>query len=638
MLKFLFGHKHNTRKTPATVSNVTALDDLIARGNVLEDAGDIDGALRLYEETTRMDPAYWRGFINLGNALRAKGRLQDAAKQYRTAINLNPEHAGAHINLGTTLLGLGDASAAEANFRIAMRLKPEWAETWFGLGCALEDSSTPEEAIAAYRKTLERDSTHVTAAVNLASLLLKQGDSKAARDVLGQYPDDPRTTLTMAHVEAQTGHPENATTAYRQLLASAPDDFSSFSSYLFTLNFIPDIDAKTILEEHRRFGERLAERTRPMPKRTACDSEKRLRIGYVSPDFRAHPVSCFVEPILRNHDRDAVEVHCYYDHHDRDQITERFIPLADRWHSIAGLGDEEVAHSVANDGIDILIDLAGHTTGNRLPMFARKPAPLQFTWLGYLCTTGVAAIDYRICDAHTDPLGEAEHWQIETPARLPNSQWCYLPQVASPEPSVLPMLRNGYCTFGSFNQAAKLNEPLLRLWANVLTSAPDSRLKFIGVTDKAQATEIRQIFAALGIRDDRLDVIGRVNIDEYFRCYREVDIALDTFPYNGATTTCDALIMGVPVATLAGHRSIARGCASLLGALGLTDWIADAHEGFVELLKQQLRSPERMAELRASLPQRMRSSSLMDGAGFTRDLETLFRDAWRRKCAEDGRG
>lgn len=633
MLKFLFGHKHDIRKTPATAPKDAALDDLIARGNALEDAGDIDGALRLYEETTRMNPAYSRGFINIGNALRMKGKLQDAAKQYRTAIDLNPEHAGAHLNLGTVLLGLGDASVAEANFRIAMRLKPEWAEAWFGLGCALEESSTPEEAIAAYRKAIELDPAHVTTAVNLASALLKQGNSKAAREVLGRSTDDPRAMLALAHVEAQTGHPESAVAYYRRLLMVTPDDLSSFSSYLFTLNFVPDIDATTILEEHRRFGERLAECTRPMPKRMARKPEKLLRIGYVSPDFRAHPVSCFLEPILRNHDRDAFEVHCYYDHRDRDQITERFIPLADHWHDIAGLGDDEVARNIVDDGIDILIDLAGHTTGNRLPMFARKPAPLQFTWLGYLCTTGVAAIDYRICDAHTDPPGEAERWQVETPARLPNSQWCYQPQVALPEPSTLPMLRNGYCTFGSFNQAAKLNEPLLRLWANVLAGIPDSRLKIIGVTDKTQASEIRAPFAATGIRDDRLDLIGRVDIDEYFSCYREVDIALDTFPYNGATTTCDALIMGVPVATLAGRRSIACGCASLLCTLGLTDWIADSPQALINLLQRRVRDPDRLAELRSSLPDRMRNSALMDGRSFTRDLETLFRDAWRR-CAE----
>ena len=289
-------------------------------------------------------------------------------------------------------------------------------------------------------------------------------------------------------------------------------------------------------------------------------------------------MSCFIEPLLRHHDRSVVDVHCYYNHDARDDIAERFAGLSDHWLDIAGLDDDAVAQRIADDGIDILVDLAGHTSGGRLGVFARKPAPLQFTWLGYLCTTGVEAIDCRLCDAHTDPPGRAESWQSEKPARLPNAQWCYQPQVSPPQPGALPRLANGYWTFGSFNQASKLNTRLLQTWARLLAAIPESHLRFVGITQPLMDEKIRAIFSAQGVAGDRVEIIGRVPIDDYFSQYRSIDIALDSLPYNGATTTCDALLMGVPVATVVGERAISRGGVSLLSTVGLGDWIASSSD------------------------------------------------------------
>ena len=266
-------------------------------------------------------------------------------------------------------------------------------------------------------------------------------------------------------------------------------------------------------------------------------------------------------------------------------------------------------------------------------MLAAKPAPVQFTWLGYLCTTGLSTIDYRLCDTHTDPVGVAERWQTETPERLPDSQWCYQPQVEIPGPSPLPMLRNGHCTFGSFNQESKLNAVALDAWADVMSAIPNSRLRVIGISCDVVEDRIRCCLEARGIGPERLDVLGRVPIDAYFQCYREVDIALDSFPYNGATTTCDALLMGVPVATVAGARAIARGGASILTTAGLQDWIADSPAALPDLLRSRVADTAGLVRLRANLPERTRSSPLMDAARFARNVEAIYEAAWKRARA-----
>ncbi len=635
----LFKQLWQGRKPVATPSGAEAsakADALIREGHPLEDAGEFDAARNRYQEALSVAPDYWRAYLNLGNLHRKLMQPIEAIRCYERAIELAPHEATGYLNLGNAHMDAGNASEAATRYQEAASLRPDWAEPWFGLGCTLESPASVDAAIDAYRKALELDPGHGMAASNLSRLLLDRGDSLGARRVLTRVlksnPDNRFAWLALADVEAQVGHADQAIAIYQRPALVAREDFALRSACLFALNFVTDIGADAILADHVQFGHDLAASTAPLPQRLARDPDKRLRIGYVSPDFRRHSVSCFMEPVLTNHDRSVVETYCYYDHTDRDEITTRFEELADHWRDIVGKDDDEVALAIRDDGIDILVDLAGHTAGNRMTLFARRPAPLQFTWLGYLCTTGLSTMDYRICDNHTDPAGQAERWQVESPARMPCSQWCYQPQVQLPVPSPLPMLRNGFCTFGSFNQARKLNEPLLRTWAQALASIFDSRLLVLGVTDHAQAQEIRDTLAMSGIGESRVELVGRIDITEYFKRYRDVDIALDSFPYTGATTTCDALIMGVPVATIAGSRSIARSGASLLHALDLIDWVADSPQSFVELLQRKARAPEQLASLRSCLPDRMRNSPLMDAAAFTRQLEDVYREAWGRQC------
>lgn len=633
-MKFLF--RRRSTDAPQAV-DVEAIDGLIAEGNRLEDGGDAEAARKLYAAAVAQAPESWRAHLNLGNALKALGRLREAVGAYRAAIALHPEFAGAHLNLGTALAAGGNAPAAAESYRKAIALRPDWAEAWFGLACALERVPRGDEAIEAYERALALDPAHAMAAAALAALHTRRGEAHEARRIidgaLARHPADAHVLVAAAELAKQNGDACAAIDAYRKALASNPEDAAVWSAYLFALNFDERIDAGAILAEHRRYGERLASRAGRVRARDPDDPDRRLRIGYVSPDFRRHSVSCFVEPLLRHHDRALVEVHCYYNHAARDDITTRFMGLADGWHDIAGVDDETVARRIADDAIDVLVDLAGHTTANRLGVFARKPAPVQYTWLGYLCTTGLEAIDYRLCDAQTDPPGVAEAWQVETPARLPVAQWCYQPQAQIPEPSPLPRASRGHWTFGSFNQATKLGTEVLNAWADVLAAIPDSRLRIVGVPNAMFEENALAIFAARGVAAERLDLIGRIPIEDYFSSYGEVDIALDSFPYNGATTTCDALLTGVPVATVAGSRSISRGGVSLLRAVGLDDWIAASRGGLVPLLLRQTRDPDALATLRAELPSRMRASPLMDGPRFARDLEAIYREAWVERCA-----
>lgn len=611
--------------------DANAVDDLIVQGNGCEDQGDYAKALEIYQRAIVMSPDSARAHLNLGNAQSKLGRQSHAIVNYRHAAALRPDWLPPHLNLGALLLRKPDAAAAEASYREALRLAPDSAEAWIGLGCALDDQSLDAEA--AFRSALELFPGHAGAASRLAQWLRTKGRAREAlRELeiaLADKADDGLLLRTLGDVLAGGADPVNALAVFQRALQISPRDWGAWNNALWPLNFIPEADAKRILDEHRRFGEAMEQALEPasaLPRR----ERQRLKVGYVSADFRGHPVSCFIEPLLRHHDRNRFDVHCFYNYPSRDVITERLSGLVEHWHDIAEMSDEEVARRIRDNGIDILVDLGGHTLHNRLGVFARRPAPLQFTWLGYLCTTGLRAMDYRLCDAHTDPPGQAEAWQVETPMRLPDSQWCYLPQVELPPPSPLPRLANGHWTFGSFNQESKLNASALGAWAGILRTMPGSRLRVLGVTCDLVEEMIRGVFAGHGVDASRIDIVGRLPIDAYFSAYSYVDVALDTFPYNGATTTCDALLMGVPVAAVAGSRAIARGGVSLLTTMRLSDWIAASPDSLADMISAQLREPDRLAELRRELPARMRASALMDGAKFAKNLEGIFEQAWRR--------
>jgi protein O-GlcNAc transferase len=380
---------------------------------------------------------------------------------------------------------------------------------------------------------------------------------------------------------------------------------------------------------HRQHAEPLAQLIAPHA--NDPNPDRRLRIGYISPDFRDHPVGRFMLPLLKSHDHREFEIFCYGDGAAPDEMTAKLQTCADIWRHTAG---QTHADLIRQDRIDILVDLAGHTLNNRLLVFAQKPSPVQITYLGYPGTTGLAAMDYRLTDVNADPPGETESFCTEELIRLPRTAWCFSALDENPAIADPPAVRAGHVTFGSFNNLAKLNPPLLQLWAKILQSIPNSRLllKAKALNSKSVQDRLRESASTAGIPADRLDLCGWLSPVDHLARYSRIDIALDTYPYHGTTTTCEALWMGVPVITLAGSVHLSRVGVSLLSNAGLPELIAQSPEDYVSIATELAGDLPRLADLRRTLRQRMETSPLMDAAQFARDVESAYRAVWRRWC------
>jgi predicted O-linked N-acetylglucosamine transferase (SPINDLY family) len=354
----------------------------------------------------------------------------------------------------------------------------------------------------------------------------------------------------------------------------------------------------------------------------------------VSSDLNAHPVGKFLLPLFLEHDKRRFEIFAYSQLRMEDEMTHRLQACTDCWRDITGLSDPQAAEMIRQDQIDILIDLAGHTARHRLLVFACKPAPVQVSYLGYPATTGLATIDYRLTDALADPPGETDAYFTETLIRLPNTAWCYQPPSEAPLVSPLQALQNDYITFGSFNNFTKINEALAKCWAEILRRVPQSRLllKAVALNSESARRDLQRMMSGSGIDADRLQLHGSVPISRHLPFYNRIDIALDTYPYHGTTTTCEALWMGVPVVTRAGASHVSRVGVSLLSAVGLPDLVANDADHYVQIAVDLAANPSRLAELRASLRMRMQQSPLMDAAAFARDVEAAYREMWRRWC------
>lgn len=366
---------------------------------------------------------------------------------------------------------------------------------------------------------------------------------------------------------------------------------------------------------------------------------RRLRVGYVSPDFRQHSVAYFIEPVIAEHDRQRFEVYCYSDVARPDPVTERFKALADHWHDVSADSDETLARRIRGDGIDLLVDLDGHAAGNRLPVFAQKPAPVQMTYLGYPATTGLPEMDYRITDGVADPLESVDSASSEIRVRLPNGFLCYRPSDAAP-PVAAANKDGGTITFGSFNELPKVSPEVVRSWSRILEQLPGSTLllKAAALGDPATRTRVKRRFEAAGVSSGRIELLGRTaTLEEHLALYARVDVALDTFPYNGTTTTCEALYMGVPVVTLEGAAHAGRVGASLLSVLQLTELVAASEDDYVDTAVALATDAERRVTFHATLRDRLRSSALCDSRSFVPSLEAIYLDCWSRWCESAGR-
>ncbi len=426
---------------------------------------------------------------------------------------------------------------------------------------------------------------------------------------------------------------DEALAVYRQLAQLQPDASQAFAGYLFLLILL-GADALEVRAEHCRWAEINAEplRAHAAPHANAPDPLRRLRIGYVSADFREHAASSFVEPILAGHDRAAFEIYCYSSTPQLDAASARLQGLAARWRDLRWQSDAAVAKLVREDAIDILVDLSGHTNGNRLGVFARKPAPVQITYLGYPATTGMRAMDYRLSDALLDPAGAADGYYVERLLRLPHSLWCYRPSPDMPEPGPAPAQRAGAVSFGSLNSMLKLTPQLVALWSRLLLSLPQSRLILATIGPGEARERIAAEFARHGVPAAALSFRAPLPREQFWGLYREIDIALDSYPCNGGATTCEAMWSGVPLVSLAGDLFQSRAGLSLLSAVGLPELVAHSEAEFIETARALALDSERLARLRRGMRERMRASALMDEPGFVRALEALYRSAWRGWC------
>lgn len=555
-------------KVPASAASLT-LDSLLAKGRTCQQNGDFDLAITCYTKATRLSPNNAFALHELGLAYNLKGDAAKAEFYYRLARDLAPEMGSAHYNLGNLLISQGKIVEALSCHQEAVRLEPDNADALTNIGVALYELGQVDRAIEYFQKAL---------AVN---------------------PDSPQLHST---------------------LVSA-------------LHYIETETAEDIFQNSKQWWEAHG---RPLYRKilhvNSPNPTRKLKVGYISPDFREHSIYYFITPLLKAHDRSQYEIFCYSDVSQPDWATAEIKGLTDHWRDITHSPDQAVALAIEKDGIDLLIDLAGHMTANRLRVFAQKPAPVQISWLGYPGTTGLPTIDYRLVDAITDPVGEADRWHSEKLLRLPGCFLCYQPPAEPIEPGPSPLSREGVFTFGSFNNPAKLNQSLLTVWATILRQLPNSRLLLKGkhLSDHEVQRSFLNAFSGQGIDAARICFSPHLPSRlEHLALYNDIDLCLDPFPYNGTTTTLEALWMGVPVLTLRGERHASRVGASILETLGRPDLIAATPQAYIAAAIRAGSEPEELAGQRSALRRQLLASSLCDATRFARRVECAYRQAWQ---------
>jgi protein O-GlcNAc transferase len=610
-------------------------------GVALRERGQLDEAIAAYRHALELKPGYLEAHYNLGVALGDRGQFDEAIAAYRRALRLKPNYPEAHNNLGIALRDRGQLDVAVAACRRALELKPDYPDAYNNLGAALAGQGQLGEAMAAYRRALELKPDHSEALNNLGNALKDRGELDEAiaayRQGLELKPNHPEVLNNLGNALKNRGKLDEAMAAYRRALQMKPEDAGAHSNLIYALHFHPAHGARTISEEHERWNRQFRDPRKEFvqPHANERNLERRLRIGYVSPDFRDHPVGRYVLPLLERHDRERFDVLCYSGVLRPDWMTERLRALAGGWRNTIGVPDARLAEMIREDGVDILVDLAMHTAGNRLPMFARQPAPVQVTWLTYPGSTGLPSIGYRLTDARMDPPGEEPAWSAEEPVRLPDCWCCYDPVGETPEINELPALSAQGVTFGSLNNFAKAHKGVLALWARVLEAVKGSRLVMLCPEGSARE-RVRAFFGARGIATERVELVGYLPRWDYLRLYQRIDLGLDPFPFNGMTTTCDALWMGVPVLTLPGEMPASRAGMSLLSSVELGELAASSEENYVRMAVGLAGNLPRLAELRATLRARMRASPLMDAPRFARNVEAAYRRMWERWRAASG--
>ncbi len=610
-------------------------------GDVLLALGRDADAEAAYREALRRDPSIAIVHMNLGLALRRQRKLEDAVSALRGAVRCAPRLPEAHLNLGLVLQETGRSGEAMAAYQTALALRPDYAEAYLNLGSALHGEGRYDEARTAYQAALRCRPGYAEAHYSLGVTLFDQGDLEAAvsayRQALANQPNHEASRNNLAFLLQALGQRNEAEALYRGGVAAGPHPETAARYLIQSTLYDPNTDLATRYREERGFEGRFAKPlyARQRPHANARDPGRRLRIGYLSSDFRDHPVGRNIGPLLTQRDRAGFEIFAYAEVAKPDRVTAQLRASVDSWRSTVGISDEQVARQIQADEIDILVVLAAHFDSNRPLVFAYRPAPIQISFHDLL-TTGLEAVDYFIADRTVYPRGAKEKF-TERVVRLP-SLYVHEPLASLPTaPSARPAA--GGPTFGSFNNPAKINEPLLGLWAKVLSAVPGSRLilKYRNwfLVPSLQA-RVRAGLSAGGVDPSRVVFAGNADdIGGHLTRYADIDIALDTSPFSGSTTTFEALWMGVPVVTLAGDTIASRWSASMLRVLRLDGLIAETPEAYVAAASALARDPARLGQLRSTLRESILRSPLVDGRVRARQIERVYRAVWRRWCARD---
>jgi predicted O-linked N-acetylglucosamine transferase (SPINDLY family) len=573
-------------------------------GQMALDRHEHDEAFGWFRRALELDPNSSQTHFGMGNFLNAVGRYDDAASHLRKALEIRPNFPEALNNLGNILLSLRRHDEGLDAFQKAIRIRPDFHEAFANMGNLQREAKFPDLAEASM----------------LEAIRLKPGFAAAHSNLGNAYFDQGKVDLALA--------------SYRKGIDLGQDDRDFVPNYLFALNYSPSSTDADIASEHRRLCREKFDHLRDhSPLANTRDPDRKIRVGYVSPDFWMHPVARFMLPILEHHDRKRFEVFAYSSRYLKDGFTEECARRVDHWRESHHLDDKSLAAQIRRDGIDILVDLTMHSRDCRPGLFARKPAPLQVSYLAYVGTTGLEAMDYRITDIFLDPPGGPDLPFPEKPLRLERSWWTFQPPVRTNISDVVPppCLENGFVTFGSLNNFVKVNEPVRDLWARLVAVTPGARL-MIHMKESRARQGLLQFLADRGLPPERVTLVGYQDGPAYMATYGQMDIALDPSPFAGGTTTFDALWMGVPVVSHAGDRSSSRGGLGILATLGRRDWVASTPDEYIAIARRLAADPGALSSIRKGLRDELRASPLMDNKGFTRELEAQFESIWRDWC------
>ncbi|EIC20524.1 putative O-linked N-acetylglucosamine transferase, SPINDLY family [Thiorhodovibrio frisius] len=603
------------------------------RGAVLMGAGRLKEALAAFNNAVGLEPGNQEGHVNRAKVLGELGHLGESVESFQTAIAIDPCLSDAHFQLGNVLRMLGRMQDALSAYDHALKLDDKDASVYANRGNVLVELGRLKEAEESYRKALAVDQDHIVTLNNWASLLLKQGKSREAicvfETALAINPKNPEVNNNYGAALRDVGELNEAIAAFKQAITSEPSYYQAHSNRIMALHYREENPDQRIARAIRQFAARFEQEEICRPSMLARTLRRKMRIGYVSGDFREHPVGYFLEGAMLHHDRAELEIYCYSNNRVRDRLTARLQACANKWRTIENLPDKAALECIRTDGIDILVDLSGHTANNRLSLFALRPAPVQVTWLGYFGTTGLKAIDFILADRFVIRDGEEEKFS-ERVWRLPESYLCFTPPVTRSEIDSKCAMPDSV-TFASFNNILKLSERTIRLWSRVLKEVPGSNLLIRDkvLADPGVRAKVLGEFVKSGTCPEQLVMESSVSREEYLREYCDVDISLSPTPFGGGTTTAEALWMGVPVVFLSGGTWAGRIGESILRTVGLPELVAQDEERYVGIATALAGDVKRRRELRNDLRGMVQNSPLCDFTTFTYELERAYREMWK---------